>query len=153
MQCNIVLIYDLRWTITMIVNLKTPIRLANHPVVIIQCNTLMLSGMCHFVPVVHALYRTKIGDRDDMYRCRSVGCCTGVSMRELYLACMQDTHAMLIVICFAVVIMTDDRTSSEWLIWHWGNQCGSDPVEPEWGDQFQATARDSGYDSRVWPTM
>ena len=44
---------------------------------------------------------------------------------------MQDTHAMLIVICFAVVIMTDDRTSSEWLIWHW--QYGSDPVEPEWG--------------------
>ena len=73
-----------------------------------------------------------------------------MSMRVLQLDWMHDTHAMFIVICFAVVIMTNDRISSGWLIWHWGNHdCPSGNVgQTRWNlsgvDQFQATARDSG---------
>ena len=74
----------------------------------------------------------------------SVWCCTGVSI-------------VLIVICFAVVIMTDDRInpppSSEWLIWHHDCPSGSvgqtlwNPVWPGSID-FKPPRRTAGHNSR-----
>ena len=62
--------------------------------------------------------------------CRS-GAATGCQWGNLI--GMSDTKSILIVICFAVVIMTDARfnppSSRGWLIWHWGNHdCPSGSV-------------------------
>ena len=57
---------------------------------------------------------------------------------------------MLFVTCFAVIVMTDDITSSEWLIIHWGNHdCPSGRVgQTQWNlsgvERSLATARHSG---------